>query len=89
MIDILADEREKADLSTGDAVGITFTITLLVALPVGVVTGLVVAWWDMARVPLVRVHSRRQSSSCGELSMRSLWRLPYLSVTTWPMAMLI
>ena len=45
MIDILADEREKADLSTGDAVGITFTITLLVALPVGVVTGLVVAWW--------------------------------------------
>ena len=28
--------------------------------------------------------NRRQSSSCRELSMKSLWRLPYLSATTWP-----
>ena len=42
LIDIFAEEH---DFSAAAAAGITFTITLLVALPVGVVIGLDVAWW--------------------------------------------
>ena len=42
LIDIFAEEHS---FSAGGAAGITFTITLLVALPVGVVIGLGVAWW--------------------------------------------
>ena len=49
LIDIFADEHGTVDLSAGDVVGITFTITLLVGLPVGMVTGLVVAWWVWRR----------------------------------------
>ena len=44
-IDIFVDECEKTDFSAGGAAGITFTITLLVALSVGVVIGLGVSWW--------------------------------------------
>ena len=47
LIDILnfADKCETGDFSAGAVAGITFTITLLVVLPVGVVIGLGVAWW--------------------------------------------
>ena len=42
-----ADESESNSLSVGAAAGITFITTLLVALPVGVVIGLGVAWCAM------------------------------------------
>ena len=45
-IDIFAEE---CNFSTGAVAGITFTITLLVALPVGVVIGLGVSWWVRRR----------------------------------------
>ena len=45
-IDIFAEEH---NFSAGATAGIAFTITLLVALPVGVVIGLGVAWWVWRR----------------------------------------
>ena len=48
-VDIFGDECESADFSAGAVAGIAVAITLLVALPVGVVIGLGVAWWFRRR----------------------------------------
>ena len=87
-VDTCKSEEEEV-LSAGVAAGIAVTVTLLLALPLGVVIGLGVAWYGKrhGRDPLVRVINRRWSR-CRKLSMRSHQRLPYISVTTRPMATL-
>ena len=78
-------------LSAGAVAGITVVITLLVSLPVGVVIGCC-SMWCMMR------HGRGATSGGTKQKMEQLqgamlsvrsqdqWILPFLSVTTRPMA---
>ena len=52
---------EERDFSAGAAAGITFTITLLVALPVGVVIGLGMSWciWRRGQGPTSEIPQQK------------------------------
>ena len=89
MVKIHVYTSEGEVLSAGAVAGIAVTVTLLLALPVGVVICLGVAWYGKRRAQgPTSEGDQHKSQQVQEAIYGSHQRLPYLSVTTRPMATL-